>query len=679
MKYHKSTTLTSTVDPVYFFGDMNNFISKYSWRLALLSALFAIFSACASSSASDAEQSRTPVQSLNVEFNHETFLPTSTLVFRLDQTKRLVANSAKITFDGQIGGSRQLSSTYSTNVERKGDVGNIVLKLPVRETLLKEFDQNKPTQFNGSISIELSADFGVVGRSRLSNIHLAFQPDMVPSVQQFNVGDAYPNTHIPVSGNGFLRANEGTTWAVIDKGGLEFKDRDSSVNLAGKRIALEWRGNRNKAFFPLDPTILGVQEGNFHMTLHFENELESGQTFVGQQSFQISGTLQAPYVSKVTPNRASRGQLIELSGAGFVPDAPDSQDHTMFFRYQGSFEPSGSGKRDRIAFSAQKPLEIAPNKIKNSKTAVQKIRYQVTDDRKLAGLGAVPGTFEGTITPILLGPRGQQTGQSKQLSFEIAPTKQVVYLKFLPAFSRGLQEYGLRGAENAIRDRILEVANRDYSDYNVEFRAKKPTDFADFATLELGGPDPTGGGHFGYDNSFNEVAKDTGNLHLDDYLGGINARSDREFNAPYGGIFIAEFSFFSKKLNPNNPHASKQFDRILSPFMPKLGGKPIRANEWPGGPRSDKIRRAVQMVGNVIGNTVTHELGHSLGMTYVPSDDSKPGPPFHNQVPGPFIMDAGSERPFAERAELNGQPPRFNKRNKQYLERILPKTNRSTQ
>ena len=79
------------------------------------------------------------------------------------------------------------------------------------------------------------------------------------------------------------------------------------------------------------------------------------------------------------------------------------------------------------------------------------------------------------------------------------------------------------------------------------------------------------------------------------------------------------------------------------------------------------------MVGSVIANTVSHELGHSLGLTYFPEDDIEPSSRFHNQVTGRYIMDPGSERPFNERAEINGEgPARFNERNYEYLRRYLP-------
>ena len=80
--------------------------------------------------------------------------------------------------------------------------------------------------------------------------------------------------------------------------------------------------------------------------------------------------------------------------------------------------------------------------------------------------------------------------------------------------------------------------------------------------------------------------------------------------------------------------------------MPKLGGKAVRATEWPEGSRSAEILEAVLMVGNVIGNTVSHEIGHSLGMTFDPRDWETPMNIFHNPVAQGCIMDSGEDRSF---------------------------------
>jgi hypothetical protein len=579
-----------------------------------------------------------------------------------------------VTFAGTLQ-NRRFDKTFQGNLKRKGDVGNLVVNLPVGPTLFGEIPEDtSQTSFTGTVSVDLKDGVGLIAEGTVSDAHLILQRKMTPSLEHFEVGQVFPNEVLEINSSGLLRPEEGTTWAIIESGEVNTPD-GATRDLDGERIALKWLGARSEGGFHIDPAILGVQQADFHMTLSFENRLESGRTIPGEQSFYVEGALKQPRLIEMAPPKASRGQLIEMRGKGFVPNN-DDQHYGMFFRFSGTFTPRNPNDSTAasVPFEGSSRAEIAPTDVMSHTSARQKIWYEVTDGRKLEGLGATPGVFDGTITPVLFDKWGQQEGETWDGAFEILPTRQVVYIKFLPAFTRGLEKYGLRNVEDAIRQRVLTVTNRDYSNYNVEFRQTKPRDFADYATIEVGGPDPTGTSHFGYDNSFNDVAKDTGNLYLADYLGGVNQKSAEKFNAPYGGIFIKSFSFFSKKLNPNNPNASKAFDRILKPFMPKLGGNPIRLHEWPEGPRQAEIEKAVDMVGNVIGNTVTHEIGHSLGMTYVPSDQVEPGPPFHNQNSGKYIMDAGSERPFEERAEIGDtKPPTFNSRNRQYLETILPK------
>ena len=65
---------------------------------------------------------------------------------------------------------------------------------------------------------------------------------------------------------------------------------------------------------------------------------------------------------------------------------------------------------------------------------------------------------------------------------------------------------------------------------------------------------------------------------------------------------------------------------------------------------------------------MSHEIAHSLGLADPDGED------FHNT--GDWIdalMDGGSYRPFAERAEIDGQGPgQFCQSNYDYLREILP-------
>ena len=86
------------------------------------------------------------------------------------------------------------------------------------------------------------------------------------------------------------------------------------------------------------------------------------------------------------------------------------------------------------------------------------------------------------------------------------------------------------------------------------------------------------------------------------------------------------------------------------------------------------MQNAILLMGNLTGHTAGHELGHAFGLAHFPETVENFAQRFHNDPPGPgLIMDAGSDRPFNERAELNGEgPAKFSDENLDYLKRILP-------
>lgn len=609
-------------------------------------------------------------QEVEIKFDRETVIDASVLEFELVGTSRIVADEAKVHVTGERGPFGDADLLYPGIIERKGDVGNIVVKLPIEETLWVDLEPSDGEIFTGSVEVRLEDDLGTVARGSVESTSWTFRRSYPPRVESVGAGEVYVGQRLPVEGSGFLRSAEGTTRAVVESGELR-PASGSKRDLSGEEIPLEWNGSRSRALLPVGPTVFGVRPASFEATLRFENERSTGAVEEGPETRTISGAIQESYIARLRPGQGSRGQKITVEGRGFIPTNAE-KNFGMFFRYSGRLDPRDDTE-PTVDFNGPNTVTRVPDRVVAEDRVEQSIWYSV-EDRELEGLGATPGTFQGKITPVLFDSRGEYEAVPWEGSFEVLPTKQVIYLKYLPAFSKALERYGLAAVEGPIRDRVRTVVERDYSAYHVDVRERKPTDFLDYATIELGGPDPSGKRAFGFDNSFNGVAKDTGNLFLADYLGGVNEDAAAEFNNPYGGIFLSSFVFFSEELSSRNPDASPAFDRILEPFMPKLGGTPVRADEWPDGERADKIKRAVQMVGSVVGNTVTHEVGHSMGMTFVPGDFEKPGNTFHNKRPGPYIMDAGSERPFEERAEIDGAgPPHFNSNNAEYLERILPK------
>jgi len=279
-------------------------------------------------------------------------------------------------------------------------------------------------------------------------------------------------------------------------------------------------------------------------------------------------------------------------------------------------------------------------------------------------------TVRGDPTPVVLG---------------IAHVKQVVYIRFQPAYVESLRRFGLRAVDREIRTRVLAVARRDYAGVNIEFRTEPPTDFSLFSTVDIGGPDLNGLGYFGYDNT---TGKDVGNRRLYDQIGGLNATTQQDGNPGYGGVFVESFFAFSRHprgLAKPIDGASQLFDVIFDPFRPGGGGSAVLARDLTGGvemldsgagcpatsgKRADQIACAVFVLGSMIGTTMTHEIGHSLGLAAPYGDPLQ----FHDTGDKPNrLMDGGSARTFDERAELDGEGPAvFCDEEYDYLRQILP-------
>lgn len=610
---------------------------------------------------------------LVVSMNQTVVLPTSVLEFELQATERMVASRAEVHFVGRSGTGAEVDVlALIDGTDRIGDQGNIVVKVPVEFQVWPQIDPSPNAVFNGSIEVRLIDQIGVFAEATLADQTLTFRSEVEPTVQPPAPGGThFVNADIPVTGENFLRASEGTTWGIVNAT-LVYSDGRPDRELVDERVAVKFGDDRQSGLFPIDPGVFGISPASIDGTVRFENELRTSTVVPSSQGeLPLQFTIEATFLSNIDPAAGSRGQRVNFRGRGFVPNQDGERFYGMLFRFEGELIYDSGGS----LVLEDSDLERSPDSVISDDVATSSVWYEIAD-QNLIGLGAEPGTFTGEVTPVIFDRFGEEEGVSVPLTFRVLPTRQVVHLKYLPSFFQGLSKYGLQNVERDIRERIMTVVTRDYEGINVEFRETLPTDFIDFATIEIGGPDPTGGGKFGYDNTCNpetQTCKDTDNLYLADYLGGVNRSSAEEFNTPFGGIFIESFDFFSPTLNPGVADTSEEFDRVLSPFMPALEGTVVRGTEWPDGPRADEIAQAIHMVGSVIGNTISHEIGHSLGLSFYPSDRIRPGSAFHNRISGDNqIMDPGSARPFEERAELGLGPAVFNDRNREYLLEILP-------
>ena len=636
------------------------------WHAAIV-ALGCLASCASGGSAPVVERE---IEVLDVAFDYTTVVHSTVLRFQFLDTDDKQAVVGSLRMSGSLGSGREVDETIFAPVDRIGDKGDLIMEVRVADRLWDVVEPDPTRTLSGRIELALEDEIGVFAMGEVEATALRFRAEYPPEVTPITNGKTvFPDERIPISGDGFLRPAEGTTWAVVDSGSVRFGD-GSSRPVTNARVAVEWDGARDQALLPVSPAIFGVLTGEFDGTIRFENALQTGEVFTGSTQ-SLTATLAAPRIDELSPTRGSRGQKVTVSGSGFVAPTTDTSSGT-YFSLVGELQPLAGGPPIVIETD---PIIIAPFRVIDHETVEQDVAYSVDPiSRTLTGLGAVPGTFRGTITPFIYRGSDEQAGTPWAGTFEVLPTQQVVHVKYLPGFTRALQQYGLAFVEPDIRDHIRGVLERDYADTNVRFSEEEPDDFIEFTTIEIGGPDPSGLLNFGYDNSFNDGGKDTGNLYLGDYLGGVNRHSQDAGYLPYGGVFIESFIAFSPRLSPDSFGTSPGFDQILAPFMPALGGEPVGVTEWPGGARDAAIVAAIEMMGNLTGHTASHEVGHALGLAHFPPTVEDSNERFHNDPPGlNLIMDAGSDRPFDERAQLgNAGPARFSDANLMYLQAILP-------
>jgi len=520
-----------------------------------------------------------------------------------------------------------------------------------------------PGSFVGTVRVQVDYTSGH-SQSHTMDVIWTLEETLNPRLDRFTAteGIVYLGSDVRGEGTGFLLEGEGETQLRLS--GSFTPEGESPVPWSGSfavpaatRVLLDGP-------FPVEA--LGIMPGTFTGDLAVVNVHADEHEVAGNSLMGVTIEMGRTFLLRVEPSEASRGQWIQFTGRGFV-----AGEARTAVRIEGTFTERGGAVNDLTGANA---LEIFPDVISGD---VMQYVLRVTSDGQgnIEGLGAVAGTLEASATPVVYHGADSQVGFPLQdMTFIVGPQKQVVYMKYLPGFTDALREFGLRNVESLIRERILEICNRDYrtsepDGINIEWRTTRPDDFLEYSVIEVGGEDPNNVGLIGLDNTMSQGGKDIGNLYFDDVVGGMNADAREEGHYAFGGVFVSSYLAFSPKAPEPMGIASPVFDEIFGPFMPSQGGTQVEAGEYPGGSRSDKIARAILALGNMIGNTITHEIGHTLGLAAGPKDL------FHNLVPADNqIMDAGFHREFEERAEQNGRgPARFTDENWDYLKQILSK------
>lgn len=637
--------------------------------MAIRTAVVVLLATLTSCAAGEARNVGREVEVVDVTFSQAIAVRSSVLQFVFPNTAQRQATHGAVEISGSLGDGVQLNEAFDLPVGR-AESGDLLVELRVVDTLWDRVEPDPNRTLSGRVDFALEDEIGVFAIASLDDFVVRFRRDFPPTANALQSGlDVFAEQLLSVQGAQFLRPEEGRTIAIVDGGRIVYDD-GSTRAVNNESVALKWV-SRETALLPISPTIFGVRPGRFEGDLRFRNVLSTGETFDGNTIDDFRAQLQLTRIDEISPRAGSRSQKITIEGRGFVGPANDTSAGT-YFMLTGTFAPADGSP---VVTLTQGSLVMSPYRVVSEQRVEQDVSYGVdAPTRSLTGLGARPGVFTGEITPFIYRGNAEQAGIPWRGSFEVLPTRQAVHVKYLPGFSRTLQQFGLADYEADVRARIMEVLRRDYADVNVVFSEDEPTDFVEFTTIEIGGPDPSGLLNFGYDNSFNEGGKDIENLYLGDYLGGVNRHSQDAGYLPYGGVFVESFIAFSPTLSPNGFGTADEFDVVMAPFMPELGGQAATGDV--DGPRALQLDAAIHMIANLTGHTASHELGHAFGLAYFPSTMENFDQRFHNEPAGPrWIMDAGVDRPFDERAEINGAgPAKFNEANLRYLKRILPKT-----
>lgn len=517
-------------------------------------------------------------------------------------------------------------------------------------------------RFVGDVGLRQRAADGTVRESSLP-VEFDLAATVTPRVSSVAPSDVTLNAVVVLAGDGFLEGAEGTSEAVLDgtfapEGGGAPRPV-TAVRLPATPVEAH---DRTRAEFAYSPRIAGIAPGVFEGSLVVENRHATGPV-ESSAPLAVTFTLGRSLVTGISPANPTLGSIVTLLGAGFIGGAPDQ---TLTVRLDGTATPNGGSP------TTVSNLELVPRFIDGGRAEYVVVPVDAGGVLVAADFGFAWGMFHGTATPVLRYGAERVEGLGMPLDVVLGPTKQVVFVSFQAAFSDALRQFGLRAVEPEIRAAVLEKFRRTYAGVNVDVRDAAPADYyaGGYAVVEIGGPDPNGRGLFGYDNT---PGKDVGNLRLHDRIGGANAEVQEDGYPGYGGVFVESFLCWSSHppagLTCPDGVGDPEFDRLFNPVR----SREVVAGEYPDGPdatRAAQIAEAVRALGNLIGDTAAHEFGHSLGlgMPYGPRDVVHHEPPADG-----CLMDAGSYRPFAERAELPGTTPgTWCGDERAYLDEILP-------
>lgn len=535
---------------------------------------------------------------------------------------------------------------------------------------------------NGAAAFQADAD-----------ISIELASELTPVLVGLEQADVYLNDAIVVEGTGLLDGvDEGVSH--VDVEGVFEVEGGTSQPIADTVLPLELveGAGRDRAVFLWSPLIAGLEPGTFRGTITPRNVHRGGLITTGAP-VPVELDQRETVVFDISPEVVSLGSIVDVTGRGFIGGEWGSVEQgTTSFRLDGWLTPCTGGMGMPLNCNHD-PVPVGVSlggdnvELVGEWVSGTAVRFPITVSNNGGFLHAVSfnvhrGTFEGSVTPVIrLGDDDRSGIPLTDVTIELGPVRQIVWVRFLPGFSTSLDFYGLGALEVEIRDRVVRRMQEIYtpeddSDHwiNVEFRTEEPEDFyaGAYAVLDIGGPDPNNVGLLGYDNT---PGKDMQNLRLWDHIGGRNALGELD-NHGYGGVFVESMLFWSGHPPPElgeRPRTAPPETPLFDEIFDCVREEEVVAGEFPDGSdqvRRDQIERAVAALTSMIADTAAHEFGHSLGL----AQPSIPDGAYHNAVPQDgCLMDSGRNRPLEERARIDGNPgARFCQENLWYLQDILP-------
>jgi len=434
--------------------------------------------------------------------------------------------------------------------------------------------------------------------------------------------------------------------------------------------------DRTMGAVPLDARWIGPEPGLFTGSARLVVHTTTMQDPAISPPQPLSGTLLAaslaphgplPPPGQIAGPRVRRGGALRVIASGVPRPAPGT---ATLLRLAGAWAPSsGQGQ----VWTAETGPLLAVEPVPGDTFA----QAHIEGLWKMVGgpIPVEPGLFIGAFRLVLIGPGGVWQSDPVDAGYTMRRDVQRVVVRFLPSFGDAVHRLGLRHAWVAQAAIVARVQALYAGHGAVVEDADQPSPQVDVLhppllehiTVDVGDRDPNGAALLGNEPT---AGKDTGNLILDEHLGGYDGAGAAQSSYGFGGVFAGEILRFSPSLPEPSVLADPAFDVIFGPFCPSLGGTPYAGSTQESGDRTIAWNKAIDAFAHVIGGTIAHEVGHALGLSASPDLFHDPG-----DTPG-HIMDAGIYRPFAERAGLPGAPQEtWGPVNEAYLESILAKPN----